>query len=83
MALLRLEEVATQLGISYTQARVLVLYDNTIPYVTVGVRGIRVEEKALEKYLEKLRKTPSGSEEMPTREPYKGREILKEGGNNE
>ena len=57
MTLLRLEEVATKLGISYTAARVIVLTDKLIPYITVGARGVRVEEAELEKYME-LQKPP-------------------------
>lgn len=50
MALLRLEEVASRLGMSYTQTRILVL-EGTIPMIKVGARGIRVEEAELEKYI--------------------------------
>ena len=52
---LRLEEVATRLGISYFATRLLILDQKAIPYFTVGARGIRIDEDELEKYLEKLK----------------------------
>ena len=81
MNLLRLEEVAQQLGISYTQARVLVLHDEKIPHVTIGARGVRVDAEDLKKYVEGLQKEgKSGStdvrEDRDTREPYTGRRVL-------
>ena len=53
MALLRLEEVATRLGISYTQARIMV-YDGKLVSRKVGTRGIRVEEEELKRYIASL-----------------------------
>ena len=80
--LLRFEEVAQRLSISYNRARVLILYDKLIPYVTVGARGIRVREEELEKYIASLsKKEESGSKgnvskgSQDTRELYRGRGI--------
>ena len=50
--LLRLEEVATRLGISYTAARAMTV-EGVIPSFKVGERGIRVESEELEKYIAK------------------------------
>lgn len=83
--LLRLEEVAHILKISHTQARSLVLYEEKIPHVTVGVRGIRVKEGDLKAYIASLEKKggdTSGSQGnkaggvKDTREPYGGSEVL-------
>lgn len=75
--LLRLEEVARRLSISYTKARILVLYDESIPYVKVGARGIRIREEDLEKYIANLEyKQEAPSEVVDTREAYEGRKIL-------
>jgi excisionase family DNA binding protein len=49
--LLRLEEVANRLGISYQLARALVL-DGAMPSVKVGPRGVRVHEEELQKYIQ-------------------------------
>ena len=68
---IRLEEVAVRLNISYTQARMLVLYEKKIPYITVGARGKRVKESDLRTYIAKL----EGKSE-DTKQPYKGRRIL-------
>lgn len=82
MQLLRLEELAIRLGISYTQARVLVLYDEVIPHVTVGARGIRVKEDELEKYIAGLEKkggvngNQDSGEYPDTRRPFEGRRVL-------
>ena len=84
--MLRLEEVAARLAISYTQARMLVLYDEKIPYFKVGSRGIRVKAEDLEKYItsteQKKEEATSGTKDIPTgglkdtREPYLGHQIL-------
>lgn len=80
--LLRLEEVATRLGMSYTQVRMLVLYNQAIPYSKVGSRGIRVKESELEKYINKLeekRKENGSARDKAggdTRRPYEGRRVL-------
>lgn len=81
--LLRLEEVAHRLGISYTQARMLVLYDEKIPCFKVGARGVRVKEEDLEAYIAKqqIKEGKEGGSERDagdknTREPYEGRRIL-------
>ena len=82
--ILTLHEVAHKLGISYTQARVLILYDEKIPYFKVGSRGIRVKAEDLEKYItsteQKKEETPSGDKSAtPTKEAYEGRGVLKGG----
>lgn len=59
--LLRLEDVAYRLGISHTAVRMLVLYEQAIPHVKVGVRGIRVKESVLEAYIKELEEAQSGS----------------------
>ena len=75
--LLRMEEVAQRLGISYTAVRALILYDNAIPYLKVGSRGIRVREEDFEAYIKSLEhKDKTASEEAPSREAYKGRKVL-------
>ena len=51
---LRLEEVASRLGISYFATRDLIK-EGKISSITVGARGVRVDEEALEKYLKSLR----------------------------
>ena len=56
--LLRLEEVAARLKISYFKARNLILrHGSPLPYITVGSRGIRVDEAELEKYIQGLKQT--------------------------
>ena len=52
---LRLEEVASRLGISYFAARLLILDQKKIPYFTVGARGIRIDELELDRYIESLK----------------------------
>jgi len=84
--ILTLQEVAHKLGISYTQARVLILYDEKIPYFKVGSRGIRVKAEDLEKYItsteQKKEEATSGSKDISTtrypdtRQPYGGRGVL-------
>ena len=54
--LLRMEDIASRLGISYHQARTIIVVEEKIPYVKVGARGIRIDEDAFEKYLEELKK---------------------------
>ena len=83
--LIRLEEVAHALGISHTAVRTLVLYENKIPHVTVGARGIRVKEEDLRKYVESLGTQggkDSGSQgsarDKDNRRPYEGRGVLPE-----
>ncbi len=79
--LLALKDVARRLNISYPAARMLVLYDEKLPYFKVGSRGIRVKEEDLENYIAK--QGQKGKEEVPgseARETYEGRGILgKEG----
>lgn len=81
--LLKLEEVAYKLGVSYMKARQLVLYDEAIPHQKVGARGIRVREADLEAYMTKMQgreEAQSGSKrdtgDKDRREPYTGRQIL-------
>jgi excisionase family DNA binding protein len=86
--LLRLEEVAHRLGISYTQARMLILYEEEIPHFKVGARGIRVKEEDFEAYIakqeQKKEEEKSGSEAdtsgepQDIREPYRGTGVLSE-----
>lgn len=80
--LMRLEEVAAYLGISYTAARVLILYDNVMPHVTVGARGKRVKESELKAYLKRLEEGKKHGDDtgnsgstghIDTRRPFKGR----------
>ena len=51
MALLRMEEAASRLGVSLTQLRML-LADGIIRKVIVGSRGVRVDEADLERYIQ-------------------------------
>ena len=83
--LLRLEEVASRLGISYTAVRELVLHSEAISYFRVGSRGVRVKEDDLEAYIVKIQvkeEIPSGSTDdrsgkpQDTRETYTGRGVL-------
>lgn len=83
MAMLRLEEVAKRLGISYPAVRMLVLYEEAIPHISIGARGIRVREADLDSYIksqeEKEGKTSgnqSDREHPDIREPYGGRQLL-------
>jgi len=80
---LRLEEVAMRLRISYTQARMLVLYDEAIPHFRIGARGIRIREADLEAYIAgravKGEEATESSSQSTTKEPYVGRQILSEG----
>ena len=52
--LLRMEDVASRLGISYHQARTIIVVDDKIPYIKVGARGIRIQEEDLDKYIKSL-----------------------------
>ncbi len=52
--LLRLEDVAVRLGMSYNQIRALVV-QGTIPSIKVSSRSIRVEEAELNKYIAKMK----------------------------
>jgi len=81
--ILTLQEVAHKLEVSYTQVRVLVLYDEKIPSLKVGSRGVRVKVEDLEAYItstkqKKEEKTPD-AEITDTREMYTGHRILKKG----
>lgn len=77
--MLSLDDVAKRLNISYQAARMLVLYEEAIPYFKVGSRGTRVREEDLEAYIAKQGKEVE--EEAPeegqgSREPYLGSGIL-------
>jgi len=86
--LLRMEEVAARLGISYHHVRMLVLYDKSIPHFRVGSRGIRIKEEDLNTYIAKLENKKEKEEQISgsqddtvggvedTREPYTGRNVL-------
>ena len=50
-SLLRMEDVASRLGISYHQARALIIVEGKIPHMKVGARGIRVDATHLEEYI--------------------------------
>jgi len=76
--LLRLEEVAYRLGISYTAVRELVLHSNAMKHFKVGSRGVRIRETDLENYIAKLEqgKEKAAESQEDTREVYEGRGIL-------
>jgi len=54
--LLRMEEVASILQVSYMQARQLIVVEKVIPSCRVGSRGIRVDHNDLDKYIAKIKK---------------------------
>ena len=52
--ILKIEDVAATLRISYMKARSLIL-DGEIPHYRVGARGIRVDSEVLDKYIQTMR----------------------------